>query len=277
MTRRFITLLLFLVASVLTIAPGAFASDITEGISQANDLYEKGDYESAIEGYAAIVEQGVVNADLFYNLGNAYYKVGALGRAVLYYERARRLAPRDADIAHNLSLARSLLRDGQFVSEPGKLRRAVLWIHDHLSASESFMLATLLYVLLSITIILFVFQRTRVVSRFYGRMSVVSPGRLFGFQKRADLALAVGVLLILTSTVVTSAWTKQNAETVRRVAVIVDEEVSVFSGPGDDATLQFKVHEGTLVDVEDARTGWLKIELPGELTGWIRSASAERI
>lgn len=256
---------------------GVSAADVGEAFTEASVSYENGDYEGAIAGYEAIVSEDIVDAHLFYNLANAYYKVGALGHAVLYYERARRLAPRDGDIAHNLGLARSLLRDSQFVSDRGRLRRGLTWVHNNLNTSESFALATILYMLLATTIVAFVFQRTGWVSGLYDRVSIISPGRLFGFQKSADLALAIGILLVLTSTVATSAWTKQSAEAHRAEAVIIGEEVSVFSGPNEDATLQFKVHEGTIVHVNDARTGWLKVELPGELSGWISATSAERI
>ena len=71
--------------------------------AEANTAYESGDYEMAIATYLDVVDMGVVDEDLYYNLGNAFYKTGQLGPAILYYERARRLAPRNDDINQNLS------------------------------------------------------------------------------------------------------------------------------------------------------------------------------
>ena len=81
-----------------------------EVFTQGNRHYDAGEYEAAIESYSTLVQRGVVDAHLYYNLGNAYYKAGMLGPAMLFYERAARLAPRDEDIAENRGLLRSLLR-----------------------------------------------------------------------------------------------------------------------------------------------------------------------
>ena len=59
--------------------------------------------------------------------------------------------------------------------------------------------------------------------------------------------------------------------------MVLEEEVAVYSGPSTDATLQFKVHEGTTVRVTEAHADWVEIELPGDLSGWIRSNAMERI
>jgi SH3-like domain-containing protein len=74
-----------------------------------------------------------------------------------------------------------------------------------------------------------------------------------------------------------SALTKMRAEGSRPTGVVLSEEVSVFSGPSRDASVQFKVHEGTLVSVRDARPGWVRIDLAGDLSGWIDESSLDRI
>jgi len=71
--------------------------------------------------------------------------------------------------------------------------------------------------------------------------------------------------------------TKIRAERQRTQGVVVTEEVSVFSGPSRDSTVQFKVHEGTTVAVRDASGDWIRVDLPGELSGWVDAGSLERI
>ena len=98
----------------------AAAGDFTEQMAKANESYEGGEYAQALEIYERLVEEGAVDPDLFYNLGNAYYKEGQPGRAVLYYKRALRLAPRDNDARTNLQLVsfRPLFRIPRAVSTP---------------------------------------------------------------------------------------------------------------------------------------------------------------
>jgi tetratricopeptide (TPR) repeat protein len=80
-------------------------------MAMAHQLYESGQYAKAAEAYQQLVDQGYSDAALFYNLGNAYFKQGDIGRAILNYRRAERLHPRDPDTRANLELARSLAVD----------------------------------------------------------------------------------------------------------------------------------------------------------------------
>ena len=244
---------------------------------RANALYDGGEYERAAELYVQLVDAGMADASLFYNLGNAYYKLGAIGPAVLYYERARRLEPRDGDVNANLSLTRSLLRDRQFIDEAGLFRRVLLWPHRNLSTRETVVLASVWYLLLTLATLGFVLRDSLVVSRIYRTLSMASPGRLLGLEKPSDFALAICTTLVLTAATSASAYGKYRAETLRPEGVVLQEEVSVFSGPSDESTLQFKVHEGTVLRIGGVRTHWVQVRLPGGLSGWIRSNTVERI
>jgi hypothetical protein len=245
--------------------------------ARANAAYEAGDYPSAIGDYTRVVESGVATPELFYNLGNAYYKEGDLGRAVLWYERARRLAPRDADLRENLALTRSLLRDKQLVAAEPRWRQALLAWHRDTTTGESVAAASVLYALVCLMGVGFVFRDTEFVSRWYAKCSVVSPGRLLGLDKAQDLGLAVALVLLVSGACAGSAIGKVRAERSREQGVVLEEEVSVFSGPSRDASVQFKVHEGTIVSVRDARPGWVRVDLPGDLTGWIDAETLDRI
>jgi tetratricopeptide (TPR) repeat protein len=243
----------------------------------ANASYEAGDYARAIEDYTLVAQAGIAHPDLFYNLGNAYFKQGNLGRAVLWYERARRLAPRDADVRENLTLTRSLLRDQQLVAQPPRWRNVALAWHQETTTAESAAVATVFYLLACLLAILVVFRDTDVVSRLYAKLSVLSPGRLLGLDKVQDLGLALALVLLVGGAFGYSALVKARAEQVRASGVVVADEVSVFSGPSRDALVQFKVHEGTVVNVRDARPGWVRVDLPGDLGGWMDETTLDRI
>ena len=93
------------------LAPGAAAPLQLEFYQEGNRLYQEGDFEGALSSYLRVVEAGFESGEVYYNIGNAYFKVGDLARAILYYERARRLRPGDEDVLANLDLARSLTVD----------------------------------------------------------------------------------------------------------------------------------------------------------------------
>ncbi len=274
--RTVIAVLMALVATGATAGAQSVETPSTM-FGEANALYEGGDYEHAIGLYTQLAGLGVVDVELFYNMGNAYYKVGAIGHAVLNYERARRLAPRDDDIAANLSLTRLLLRDRQFIDESGWARRVLQWPHNNLSTRDTFILMSLWYVLLALAVLGFVLRDYAFVSRVYPTLSMASPGRLLGLEKSQDFVLAICTTLLLAGVTGISAHHKYGMETSRPEGVVLEEEVAVYSGPSDDSTLQFKIHEGTLVHISGGRPRWMQVVLPGGLSGWIRTDTVGRI
>lgn len=247
------------------------------GIEKANGLYEAGEYAEAIAVYEEVVKGGAVNADLYYNLGNAYYKDGQLGRAVLYYEKALRLAPRDGDVRTNLGLVKSLLRDKQLLQQPGLVKRIFAWPHHNMNVQESTVISSTLYLLLTLVLVGFIFRETGFVSKAYSRLSMASPGRFLGLDKREDFFLAMVSLLVLVSVSTTSAIQKYKTATERAESIVVEEEVAVYGRPSEDSTLQFKIHEGTKVTTVERRPGWVQIRLQGDLFGWVDDESVERI
>lgn len=270
-----ITALMVAVLSAVVLAQDP-ASPI-EVFTQGNRHYEEGAYEAAIESWSTLVERGVVDADLYYNLGNAYHEVGMMGPAMLFYERAARLAPRDEDIAENRGLMRSLLRDRQFLESPGLLKRTVSWVPRRLTTRELAGLSIAFYLLLILIAVAFVLRDRRTVSRLYSTLSLASPGRLLGLEKTGDFVLAMVVVVMVLAVTAGTTAARYRVESQKRGAVVLEEEVAVYSGPSTDATLQFKIHAGTTVRVTEARVDWVEIELPGELSGWIRSDAMERI
>jgi tetratricopeptide (TPR) repeat protein len=257
--------------------PRASLAEDLHLFAQGNQMYEAGDFEGAAEAYERVVGNGVVSSDLFYNLANAYYKLGDLGRAVLNYERALRVAPRDDDARSNLLLMQSMLRDRHFVEEPGFVKRSVTWLYRRLSTRESIVITSLLYLSFALVVVGFIFRDTSFVSKMYPKLSMVSPGRFLGLDKPQDFVLAMATLLVLLSVSATASYGKYHTESSKRQAIIVEEEVPVYGSPSGESTLQFKVHEGTRVITGQTRPGWVQIRLPGDLEGWISNSSIERI
>lgn len=279
MRRAIMWLVVFVAfAGSATCSSATEASDETRvTFNDANTLYKEGDYEEAIERYQQLVDNGVVDKNLYYNLANAYYKADDLGRAVLYYERTLRMAPRENDARENLDLVRTQLKDKQFVKQQNRVLAALVVLHNRLTTREMFLLASLSYIVLCMIAIAFVLRESPRLRSFYNRVSIVSPGRLLGLNFSHDLILAMVVAAIVLFTTGFSTFRKIEKELRRSEAVVLAEEVPVLSSPTDDATLQFRIHEGTLVLIRDERGGWFRIQLPGGLSGWVARGAVDRV
>ena len=218
--------------------------------NQGNRLYARKDYAGATLAYRQALEAGP-NALVHYNLGNALFKSGKIGEAILHYRRARFLDPRDADIAANLAFARSYRVD-KVLTVPSPLARALDDAFHRLSFRESSLLAAACFLLAGLSLAAWVVWRWR-------------------------LSLAVTPLLAalwLFCLVTRQAW---SGEVGAAPGVVVTPEVSAASGPSEEAKQILLLHDGTEVRIREARGDYLLVQLPGGTGGWIRKEAVERI
>lgn len=132
---------------MFTFAPVRAQSADVETLARANQLYENGRFAEAAQTYEQVAAQGVTDAALFYNLGNAYYKLGDSGRAILNYERAALLAPRDADVYANLAMARAQVVDKYETNGGSALLRLAALGQAWLTLNETAVITLLLWLL----------------------------------------------------------------------------------------------------------------------------------
>jgi tetratricopeptide (TPR) repeat protein len=244
---------------LLSILPrNGHAQSATIGLyQQGNEAYQNGDYQKAIQLYQQILESGVTNGAALYNLGNAYFKDNQLGRAILFYERAKRLLPRDRDVAANLALANQLTLD-KITTDRGALWiRGLTWPSRTLNISELTWITFGLYLMTAALV------------------AAVIWTRKIGFRKKILVAsLIAGVLLV-----VVGASLLGNIYQQRKVpkAIVLTPVQEARSGPGQEYTKIFTVHEGTKVRIRQEREGWYLISLPNGLGGWIPGNAVEII
>lgn len=247
MKRLILTLLtLFLVA--LIFVPGVLADG--GEMAAANVLAANGRTAEAIRAYETLVSQGMDDPALYFNLGNAYYQNGEVGQAILNYRRAEQLAPRDADIQHNLALARAQATEQL---PPAPQTMATIFLADMagwLTLNETAVLALLLWTLLCVAI--FVVRR-------------LGHGRKRTLLKYSLLPLA---LLFLISAF-TLGSRLQTANSVKE-AVIVAQVADVYAGPGEQFGSDFQLHSGAEVALYQTRGDWAQIGAPGTaMRGWV--------
>lgn len=234
-----------------------------ESLEQANRAFEhavisptpqaaQAAYQQAIAGYEQLLASGLQNAKLQYNLGNAYFRVRDLGRAILAYRRGLRLEPGNRQIQANLSYARSQRVDQIEVPTKRTVWSQIFFWQDALSVSAQWTLALVGYSLA---------WGCALALRFWRH-----PALRWGL---AASALGGGLLAA-------SAWLLTVQHTATQAGVIVAEEVAVRKGNGESYTLQLPqpLHAGTEFIVLEVRGSWLAIQLDNGTNGWIRRDGA---
>ena len=220
-------------------------------LQEADRAYRAGQFQAAYDGYERLLRAGGETGHLWYNLGNAAFRLNQTGRAILYYERARALLPRDADLRFNLSHAREQLRDDIPAAE-GFVGAAFFWLGS-LTLAELF----------------WCFAAANAL--FWGIMTA----RLFS---RAEWTYSLLFLLLVFWVLAGSSFgIKWHQVRNDDRAVVLQTEVSVFAGPDSRDTVLFKLHEGATVRIERSEAGWSLARLPDGRRGWLRTEAAERI
>ena len=252
---RFLTVALFVLSCLLV--PGVCQAQ-GASFDEGNQRYQEGDFAGALERYMCILDDGLESGELYYNIGNSYFKLGELGPAILYYERASNLLLGDADLLANLELARSMTVD-DITPLPGFwLFRVVRWWVELLTGSALVWLVALSYVAMMTAVIVVALRPARVLEAWGRRVAVVS----------AAVVVLFGVNLAVRELEVGAA----------EEAVIMASSVEVQSAPSDDTALQiFAVHEGTKVRIERRSDAWVEVVLEDGKVGWLRADQLEPI
>lgn len=240
-----LSLLILVACSTQSAAGGVSGAQMAE----ANLLYEEGRFSEAANRYQSLVDAGVQEGRLYYNLGDAYFKLNDLGRAILNFRRAQRLLPRDSDVAANLELARAQTIDRIEIEKEAFFIRLVRRVVGWTTLNEAAILALTLWVVLCGLGIAAILVRKGRRVLLYGTATVAFL-LFFGL-------ISIGIRLL--------------DERGQPPAVIVGTEVKVRSGPGQDYLTEFTLHVGAEVRVVERRTEWKRIALPGDLQGWAPS------
>ena len=231
------------------------ASAVTK--AQADSSYVQEHYQQAARQYEALLKQGV-SADIYYNLGNCYYRMDNITQAVLAYERALLLSPGDEDIRFNLQMARSKTIDK---ITPESEMFFVTWYHSLVNMQSVDAWARLALIALAIAIVL-------ALAYLFASPIWLRKVGFFG-------ALAA-LLLFLGSNVF--AWQQKRGLDHRTGAVVIRSAVNVKSTPSRNGTDLFILHEGTRVTITDSSMkGWKEIRVGDGKQGWLETKEIEVI
>ncbi|MDI9604446.1 MAG: SH3 domain-containing protein [Bacteroidota bacterium] len=227
----------------------------------AIEAYRNQDYKRSIELYEALVASGLEenreSAQLYYNLGNAYFRDHQLGKAILNYERAHLLAPGDSDIRHNLRYANNYTEDRITPASNLFLTNWFNGVRDLYSSNTWARLAVIFFVLFIACVALFLFVRVMAVRK---------------------AAFYIGLALLLFVGIANAFAFSQKRERVRREqAVVMVGAARANASPDENSNLLFELHEGTKVKIKSSDGNWYEIEIANGSVGWTLKKNVEVI
>ncbi len=240
---------------ILVISLSAFAQDSL--LEKANQQYTAGEYEQAISSYQEILNGNMESAEVYFNLGNAYYKTGKFTLSIINYERAKLLAPNDEDIQFNLELANQHVVDA--IDELPKVFFIRWWhnIANKFSADGWAKISVVSFLIVLILAGLFFFSRSVSIKR---------------------ISFWVGILIVAISIFSFNFAARQKKQmTDHRFAIITQPSVTVKSSPSETGTDLFLIHEGLKVEIKDSLGSWIEIRLADGNQGWLQANSLEKI
>lgn len=228
------------------------AQHINDVFDVANEEYKAGNFEGAVRLYEGLLSgSGMRAVDIWYNLGNAYFKLHNYGRAIASYRRALRLAPRDQDIIANLNYVREMTRDKIDQPKSTELLHEIFLFHYSVNQAESEIFFLCFYLAATVFATVCLFRKSR-------------------FLRWLTYAVLVLALLFGGSTLLRWYGTANADE-----AVVVVAETDVHTGPGGNYMVSFNLHDGAELKVHKQETGWFQVELPDGRRGWLRGSHIE--
>ena len=226
--------------------------------SAGNKLYAKADYKGAISNYQQLIQEGHESATVYFNLGNAYYKANEIPSALLYLEKAYKLAPTDDDISYNLQMANLKTADKL---DPTEVFFITRWWRSFLLLLTVQTLSVLSVLFFSAgfgILIVYVYTQSSTTKRFsfYAGLGVI----------------VIGVLLFFM------AGAQERYLNTPQEAIVFSDVVSIKSEPSPNAKSLFVLHEGVKVVLKSSENdGWIKVTIPNGSVGFVKFSDLKLI
>lgn len=250
-------LIFALVFLSFSLVSSTWAGEVDRLFAEGNKAYQKKDYAKAVDLYERVMEQGYRFADLEYNLGNAWYRQGSTGRAILHYERALVLAPNHPEATKSLGFVRSTNKDGIEPLPTFLLSKWWLAARQSLSLTAMGILALVLWWAGFAALCWSVIDKTR-------------PQKKWGML--AGLALLVVGLLPFSLALGRAGFEKNT-----RQAILIQKSAILRSAASDSAQEVLTISEGTKLEQVENQDGWWQVRLTNGEIGWLPELAMERI
>ena len=223
----------------------------------ANQAYIDGDYSVAAQLYSQIEDGGYYSARLYYNMGNTYFKIGNLGKAILYYNRALVVSPSMDDARYNLEIAEAQTKDKITEVPQFFLNRWIERLQRTMSCTAWSVVSLVLLGTALALLLIFLLS---------------SP---LSLRKAGFYGTIISALLFIVTTAF--ALSERSRILNREDAIVMSSAISVKSSPDSQATDLFVLHEGTKVTISSEIEGWAEVTIADGKKGWTEMSHLERI
>tara|TARA_X000001036_G_C20587374_1_gene769304 strand:+ start:410 stop:1156 length:747 start_codon:yes stop_codon:yes gene_type:complete len=216
----------------------------------ANEKYNSLDFVGAIEKYNELLKGGFHSSELYFNLGNAYYKLDSLAQSIYYYEKGLKYFPNDSSLIQNLAYLNNLTIDDIESLPEDIVSKQLNYLLNYFSFN-TWSIITIITAILSCVIFLFYFlSKSSIYKRTYFTIFILS--------------------FILTSSLLFVNFKIYNVQTTIEFGIVYKDVIEVNFEPNEKSEVLFEIHEGTKVEViENFDMDWLKIKLSNGQTGWV--------
>ncbi|MCM8776485.1 MAG: tetratricopeptide repeat protein [Candidatus Omnitrophica bacterium] len=233
----------------------AFADSFQKRFFEANKHYTRGEYAKAASQYEALIRSGIRGGHIYYNLGNAYFKLGQKGKAIVNYLRAQKEMPQDGDVFTNLNFVTSLLEEAQ-VAETGPWYERVFLVARRSFSAGTWFILSLVFFFLICTL---------------SGYCIFKPNlKNAGFVVGAVLSILwIGCLGFHLSSVVEARDSK--------LSVIIEPKADVRYSPSYSGAVAFELSEGMKVMALKKEGDWVQIRLAKDKSGWVPATSIEKV
>jgi tetratricopeptide (TPR) repeat protein len=243
-SRAYLIALLFCVGSALS----AIAQSDAE-FAKANQEYAQGHFKDAITSYEAVVRAGRWNANLFYDLGNGYFRTRDFGRAILNYERALALDQHHPEATANLQIARDESRALEM--QPTRVERYLQFV----SINQ--------------------YSTVGAVAFWLGIFGIVVL--IFAHRRSAALMSLSILCLVVCAICAWAAYALDNGSKGRALAIVTGNDVQARLATADTANSVLALPPGSEIKILSTRGDWMYAALPNDLRGWIQAKNAEQV
>ena len=250
--KKYISIIIILFLTI-----GSVASENDSLIDFANKKYSEGLYNEAIENYQKVIDNGYTSYELYFNLGNSYFKMNDLPSSILYYERARRLSPNNKDIQFNLKIANSRIPDK--IEKVPELFFKRWWnsFYNMFSVNNWAKITILVFVITLICTAFFILSKQRRI-------------KMIGFW--------LGLLFLILSVFSFGlSYQKYIYSQKHHEAIVFTPTITIKSSPNKNSVDLFVIHEGAKLIITDKVDDWYEIRIANGGVGWLPQSSVEII
>ncbi|MCK5032977.1 MAG: tetratricopeptide repeat protein [Calditrichia bacterium] len=237
---KYILVFTFLIQSV-------FASEWDVYLKEGNKAYSEGNYEEAVVHYSKIIDNNIESGELFFNLGNAYYKLDEIGKSIYYYEKSLNFIEGDESLDQNIKIARLKIIDK---IEPIPKLFLFVWLDNLMRILNIENWGWL-------SLILFFF-----VAVIFSLYLLITKRILFQFSWIFLILFSISIIVFVSRIYLFESY---------QFGIIFEKKIAVMSEPNLGASEVFILHEGTKIKINRKLNGWLEISIADGKTGWCKS------